>query len=229
MMIRAFTANLAAVAAVMSLAAPAVAQEQPQHQPDHLQHRFDDAERFSRSFDDPERDAWQMPSRVIDALGLKPDATVADLGAGTGYFSVRLAKVVPQGTVYAVDIEPAMLDFLRKRVAAENATNVSPVQAEASDPRLPRPVDAVLIVNTYHHLPNRVSYFTTLRRSLTSSGLVAIVDYHKNSPSGPPVEFRFEATQIIDEMRAAGYRLEAQHDFLPRQHFLVFRPEGTPR
>ncbi len=223
-MFRIFTTQLAALVAAVSLVVPALAQGQPQHRPDHLQHRFDDPERFARSFDDLERDAWQMPSQVIDALGLAPDAAVADLGAGTGYFSLRLSKVVPQGTVYAVDIEPTMLDFLRKRAAAEHAANVIAVQAEANDPRLPRPVDAVLIVNTYHHLPNRPSYFANLRRSLTSSGLVAIVDYHKDSPSGPPREFRFEATQIIDEMREAGYRLDARHDFLPRQHFLVFRP-----
>jgi SAM-dependent methyltransferase len=86
-------------------------------------------------------------------------------------------------------------------------------------------VDAILIVNTYHHLPSRVTYFSELKRSLNAGGRIAIVDYHKNAPDGPPPEFRFDAAQIIDEMQRAGYRLEARHDFLPRQHFLVFRPE----
>ena len=191
--------------------------------PDHMQHRFDDPDRFSKSFDDPERDQWQMPARVIEALGLQPDSSVADIGAGTGYFSMRLAKALPKGTVYAVDVEPKMLEFLRKRAQTEHASNVVPVQAAASSPNLPKPVDAVLIVNTYHHLPNRAAYFGDLKRSLNTGGRIAIVDYRKDAPDGPPPEFRFEAAQIIDEMQRAGYRLEARHDFLPRQHFLIFR------
>jgi ubiquinone/menaquinone biosynthesis C-methylase UbiE len=192
--------------------------------PDHMQHRFDDPERFAKAFDDPERDTWQMPGRVIELLGLRPDSAVADIGAGTGYFSMRLARAVPKGTVYAVDVEPAMLEFLRKRAQTEHASNVVPLQAAAASPNLPKPVDAILIVNTYHHLPSRVTYFGELKRSLHTGGRVAIVDYRKDAPDGPPPEFRFDAAQIIDEMQRAGYRLEARHDFLPRQHFLVFRP-----
>jgi ubiquinone/menaquinone biosynthesis C-methylase UbiE len=218
---------LSTMAAVAVLTATVDGQPQnasPQ-KPDHMQHRFDDPERFAKSFDDPERDAWQMPTRVIEALGLRPDSSVADIGAGTGYFAMRLAKAVPKGTVYAVDVEPAMLEFLTKRAHAEHASNVVTVQASASSPNLPKPVDAILIVNTYHHLPDRATYFRALTRSLHSGGRIAIVDYHKDAPGGPPPEFRFEAAQIIDEMQRAGYRLEARHDFLPRQHFLVFRPE----
>lgn len=215
---------------IAAVALAGVAVDARQHnaspqKPDHMQHRFDDPERFAKSFDDPERDQWQMPTRVIETLELRPDSTVADIGAGTGYFAVRLAKAVPKGTVYAVDVEPAMLEFLKKRAQTEHASNIVPVHASASSPNLPKPVDVVLIVNTYHHLPARATYFSELKRSLTSGGRVAIVDYHKDAPGGPPPEFRFEAAQIVDEMRRAGYRLEAGHDFLPRQHFLVFRPE----
>jgi ubiquinone/menaquinone biosynthesis C-methylase UbiE len=204
-------------------AAAALQQHQPgQH--DHLDHRFDDPERYARSFDDPERDSWQLPDRVIGALGLRPDSAVADLGAGTGYFTMRLAAAVPRGTVYAVDIEPSMLEHIRTRAERAGATNVVTVQAAAASPNLPAPVDVVLIVNTYHHLPDRVAYFTSLQRSLTGAGRVAIVDYHRDSPSGPPPAFRFEASQIEEEMQAAGYRTAARHTFLPRQHFLVFEP-----
>jgi ubiquinone/menaquinone biosynthesis C-methylase UbiE len=215
------------IAAATVLAVPVAAGQQnasPQ-KPDHMQHRFDDPERFAKSFDDPARDQWQMPGRVIEALSLQPNSSVADIGAGTGYFAMRLAKAVPKGTVYAVDVEPKMLEFLRTRAQTEHASNVVPVQAAASSPNLPKPVDAILIVNTYHHLPSRVTYFGELKRSLNSGGRIAIVDYHKNAPDGPPPEFRFDAAQIIDEMQRAGYRLDARHDFLPRQHFLVFRPE----
>jgi SAM-dependent methyltransferase len=82
----------------------------------------------------------------------------------------------------------------------------------------------VLVVDTYHHLPNRPAYFRELQKSLAPGGRVAIIDFRKDSPEGPPPEFRFEADQIVGEMTQAGYRLDAKHDFLPRQHFLVFRP-----
>lgn len=217
--------HLMFAAALLTWPAAAATQQHnasPQR-PDHMEHRFDDPERFAKSFDDPERDAWQMPDRVIAALGLKPSSAVADIGAGTGYFTMRLAKHVPQGTVYAVDVEAAMLEFIRKRAKAEQAANVVAVQASPTSPNLPKPVDAILIVNTYHHLPNRATYFADLKRSLTAGGRIAIVDYRKDAPAGPPPEFRFEASQIIDEMQKAGYRLEAQHTFLPQQHFLLFR------
>ncbi len=220
--------RITAVAAVLTtyfaLAVQVTAQQhQPPAKPDHMQHRFDDPAKFAKSFDDPARDAWQMPARVIEALGLKDGMSVADIGAGTGYFSMRMAKATPGLTVYAADIEPAMVEHLKKRAMSENLKNVVPVLAGAGGPNLPKPVDLVLLVDTYHHLPNRVAYFRDLRKSLTASGRVAIIDFRKDSPQGPPVEFRFTAEQIQDEMQQAGFRLDGRHDFLPRQHFLVFR------
>jgi cyclopropane fatty-acyl-phospholipid synthase-like methyltransferase len=203
--------------------AGAAQQHQPGSKPDHMQHRFDDPERYAKSFDDPARDAWQMPSRVIEALALSSSSSVADIGAGTGYFSVRLARAVPGGTVFAVDVEPSMLDHIRKRALGDGLKNVVTLQASSTSPNLPKPVDVVLVVDTYHHLANRSVYFRELQKSLTAAGRVAIVDFRKDSPEGPPAEFRFEADQIVAEMKQAGYRLDAKHDFLPRQHFLVFR------
>lgn len=190
---------------------------------DHMEHRFDNPERWAKSFDDPARDEWQMPARVIDALGLQPGQSVADIGAGTGYFSMRMAKAVPALTVYAVDIERSMVAYLRKRADAEHVKNLVAVQAASDRPNLPQPVDLVLIVDTYHHLPNRVSYFRELRKSLKPSARLAIIDFRKDSPDGPPVEFRFTVEQIEGELRQAGFRLDTRHDFLPRQNFLVFR------
>jgi SAM-dependent methyltransferase len=154
---------------------------------------------------------------------VKTNQSVADIGAGTGYFSVRLARAVPSATVYAVDIEQAMLGYLRKRAEAEHLKNIVPVLASSASPDLPQPVDLVLIVDTYHHLPNRVAYFRDLRKSLKPDARVAIVDFRKDAPEGPPVEFRFTAEQIESELGEAGYRLDARHDFLPRQHFVIFR------
>jgi ubiquinone/menaquinone biosynthesis C-methylase UbiE len=201
-----------------------VAQHQPpQGKPDHMDHRFEDPEKYAKSFDDPARDAWQMPARVVDALKLSEDASVADIGAGTGYFSVRLAKVVPRGTVYAVDIEPKMLEHIRKRADGLALANLVTVQGDSVGPRLPKAVDLALVVDTYHHIPNRVAYFKGLAKVLTANGRLAIIDFRKDAPDGPPPQFRFEAAQIIDEMTKAGYRLDVDHGFLPRQHFLVFR------
>ena len=202
--------------------AVAAQEHQPQHKPDHMEHRFDDPERYAKSFDDPARDNWQLPSRVIQALPLPANASVADIGAGTGYFSVRLAKAVPQGVVYAVDVEASMLEHIRKRATGEGLSNLMTVQASPTSPNLPKPVDLVLVVDTYHHLPNRTTYFRELAKSVAARGRVAIIDFRKDSPEGPPPEFRFDAEQIIGEMQRAGYALAARHDFLPRQHFLVF-------
>ncbi len=205
-----------------------LARQQPQqtppgHMPDHFEHRFDDPERSAREFDDPARDAWQMPDRVIATLDLKPGQSVADIGAGTGYFSVRLARQPAALTVYAVDIEPSMVEYLKTRAAKEGLKNVVAVQASADSPNLPAPVDLVLIVDTYHHIANRVDYFRRLRSSLKPAGRIAIIDFKKDAPTGPPAEFRLTPPQIRAELEQAGYVLAAGHDFLPRQLFLVFQ------
>ncbi len=214
--------HISAAVMLSVLANPGVqAQQHQPAKPDHMQHKFDDPARFAKSFDDPARDGWQMPARVIDALALKPGMTVADVGAGTGYFSMRLARVPV--SVFAVDVEPAMIDHLKKRAADEKLSNVAPVLASATSANLPEPVDVVLVVDTYHHLPNRPAYFRELRKSLKPGGRVAIIDFRKSAPDGPPAHFRFTPEQIQDEMKQAGYQLDAAHDFLPRQHFLIFR------
>ena len=190
----------------------------------HMDHKFDDPERYAKEFDDPARDAWQMPARVIEALGLTPGQNVADIGAGTGYFSMRLAASVARPRVFAVDLEPSMVAHLTRRAAAEGRTNVVAVQAAADSPNLPEAMDVVLVVDTYHHIPNRPAYFTGLRSKLRPGGRVAIVDFRKGAPGGgPPDDFRFTVDQISGELAAAGFVLDRQHEFLPRQLFLVYR------
>jgi SAM-dependent methyltransferase len=217
--------TLFALAAVAAAQTPApTAGHQPPPGADHMQHRFDDPERYAKGFDDPARDAWQLPSRVIDALALPAGAKVADIGAGTGYFSTRLAKASARPVVFAVDLEPAMVGYLTKRAAAEGLANLRAIQASASSPNLPEPVDVVLVVDTFHHIGERVAYFAGVRRQLRPGGRVAIIDFRKDAPGdGPPAHFRFTPEQISAEMTAAGYALDASHDFLPRQHFLVYR------
>lgn len=190
--------------------------------PDHMDHSFADVERYAKSFDDPKRDAWQMPDRVIAALALKSGDSVADVGAGTGYFTVRLAKSAAAPKVFASDIEPNMVKHLQHRAMSEGLENVTAVQAKADSPNLPEAVNVVLVVDTFHHIPSRVAYFTALKKSLKPGGRVAIVDFRKGSPEGPPEEFKFTPDQISGEMAKAGYALQTSHDFLPRQMFLIY-------
>jgi cyclopropane fatty-acyl-phospholipid synthase-like methyltransferase len=189
------------------------------------QHGFSGAERWARVFDDPARDRWQKPHQVIDALNLTPDATVADIGAGTGYFAARLARMVPKGRIYAADLEPDMVRYLADRARREGLTNLRPVQASPTSAELPEQVDRVLVVDTYHHIDDRTAYFKRLRDSLRPGGQVAIIDFTLDSPVGPPKNTRIPADQVSAEMKRAGYAQIAQHGFLPYQYFLVFRPE----
>ena len=196
------------------------AEQRPLHA-DHLEHHFDPKESALR-WDDPKRNLWQLPDRVMAALHLKQGHIAADIGAGTGYFSVRLAKSKAAPKVYAVDIEPAMVSYVRERAAKEGLPNVIAVQAAADHPNLPEPVDVILIVNTYHHIGGRVAYFRKLAASIKPGGRVAIIDFKPNSPVGPPKEFRFPPEQFKSELGQAGYEFVAEHTFLPRQYFLVF-------
>ena len=212
---RAFFAALAFFACM-----PLVAQ----HGEQHMHRRFDDAEKWSKVFDDPTRDAWQKPAEVIAALKLAADAAVADIGSGTGYFAVRLARAVPRGRVYGADVEPEMVRFLNARAAREGLGNLSSHAAGEDGPSLPAQVDLALVVDTYHHIPRRSRYFERLKSALRAGGRVAIIDFRLDSPTGPPVKHRIPPEQVKAEMERAGYRLQEEPGFLPHQYFLVFAP-----
>ena len=211
-------ALLAALALILS--GPLVAQ----HGEQHMHRRFDDAEKWSKVFDDPARDAWQKPAEVIAALKLAPEAIVADIGSGTGYFAVRLARAVPKGKVYGADVEPDMVRFLNARAAREGLGNLTSHGAGDEGPNLPGQVDLALVVDTYHHIPCRSRYFEWLKSALRPGGRIAIIDFKLDSPRGPPVKHRIPPDQVKAEMERAGYRLEDQPDFLPHQYFLLFAP-----
>jgi ubiquinone/menaquinone biosynthesis C-methylase UbiE len=172
------------------------------------------------------RAAWQHPEDVVRVLGIKPGEVVADLGAGGGYFTFRLADAVgPSGAVYAVDVDPTMVDYLRRRVTEQGYHNVHVVLATEDDPRLPAGgVDLVFSCNTYHHLSQRPTYFARAKQYLRPEGRIAIID-HARRGSGWFARTFGHATPdrtIRDEMHDAGYALEAAFEFLPRQSFLVF-------
>ena len=190
-------------------------------------HDFADVEQWRRVFDDPARDAWQKPREVVAALGLRPGMWVADLGAGTGYFSRWLdAAVAPSGVVFAVDTEPNLVAHLRTRAEQEKSATVVPVLASMDDPRLPPgALDLVLIVDTYHHLDGRLGYLRGLATRLKPTGRIAIVDWQKHDRTvGPPPEHRLAREAVVAEMRTAGYALVAEPKILPHQYFLIFAP-----
>ena len=169
------------------------------------------------------RDRWQQPERVVADLTLAPGTRVADLGAGGGYFTFRLARAVgPTGLVYAVDVDPDMVAFLGEQAETQKLDNVRAVLASADDPRLPERVDLVFTSNTYHHLEHRAAYFAALReRGLAAEGRVAIVEYRPEASSHATARDTIE-----QEMTAAGFRLAKSFDYLERQHFLVFEVAG---
>lgn len=188
------------------------------------QHSFGGAEHWAKVFDDPERDAWQKPHEVIQALALKPDAVIADIGSGTGYFSVRLANMTPKGRVYGVDIEPDMVKYLAERAKREGLKNVTAVAGAPDDPRLPEKADLIILVDVYHHVGNRERYFRQLQKSLKPGGRIAVIDFRMDSPVGPPQSARIAPARVKDELKRAGYALAQEHAFLPNQYFLVFQP-----
>jgi len=185
--------------------------------------RFDDAAKWAKEFDNTERDAWQKPDEVVEALRLDGSSSVADIGAGTGYFAARIAKRIPEGKVFAADVEPDMVRYLGERAKAEGVSNLKPVLAGADAANLPEPVDLILIVDTYHHIGHRKAYFAKLKPSLRPNGRLVIIDFKVDSPNGPPVEHRIPPEKVAEELKDAGFTLAETQQFLPRQYFLVFK------
>jgi len=206
------------VASVL-IAGPSAAQS-----PHTMDHGFSGAEQWAKSFDDPKRDASQKPREVIDALALKPDSVIADIGSGTGYFAVRFARVVPKGRVYGVDIEPDMVKYLTERAEREGLKNLTALTGTPTDPRLPEKADLVVMVNVFHHIADRERYFRNLRGSLKPGGRIAIIDHSMDSREGPPRSARIAPERVKAELKSAGYAFVQEHGFLPAQYFLVFRP-----
>jgi predicted methyltransferase len=173
----------------------------------------------------PDRDAWQRPDQIMDELGIGEGSIVADLGAGGGWFTVRLAhRVGPNGRVYAEDVQPQMIEAINRRVTREQLqTRVRTILGTASDPLLPTPVDAVLFVETYGEVENPVVLLRNVVKSLKPSGRIGIVEYKKDGYGpGPAMEERVDPERIIREAEAAGLRLLSRPGFLRYQYMLVF-------
>ena len=175
----------------------------------------------------PDRDAWQRPDQIMDALQIGENSVVADLGAGGGWFTVRLARHVgPNGLVYAEDIQPEMVEAIERRMNREHLTNVKTTRGTADDPKLPPgALDAVLIVDAYHEIEHPATLLRNVRTALKPTGVVAIVNFKKDGGGpGPSMEERIDPERVIADARAAGLALRKRENFLRYQYMLIFGP-----
>ena len=175
--------------------------------------------------DRSERDLEEDPDRAIDVLKVEKGATVADVGAGSGYMTIKLAKKVgPQGKVYANDIQQGMLDLLNKRLVKGKITNVSAVLGTQDDPRLPpEALDLVLMVDVYHELWQPQAMLRHIRDSLKPGGRLVLLEYRKEDPSIPiRPEHKMSVADAKLEVEAEGFKLAKTNEDLPRQHILIF-------
>jgi arsenite methyltransferase len=179
------------------------------------------------SYSGPFRARWQKPEQVLHTLDIRPGQRVADLGAGGGYFTFRLADAVgPTGKVYAIDIDEDMTDWVAAEAERRGYANVETILAEPADPHLPADgVDLIFTCDTYHHLEDRTAYFARLKPFLRPGGRVAVIDYNDNSFLPWLVGHVSPSNVVRVELGAAGYRIEQEYDFLPKQTFIVFAKE----
>ena len=182
------------------------------------QHHPPSSAEYAKVLEDPSRDEWQKPHDVITALGLKSTDTVADIGAGTGYFARRFAQHA--GKVYAVDIDEKLLE-----IARDNAPpNLETILAAPDDPRLPMAkIDTIFFCDVLHHIDNRPAYYAKLAKALKKGGRIVVIDFYKKElPVGPPPAMKLSAEEIIAEFQKAGFALAKRLDLLPYQYYLFF-------
>lgn len=176
------------------------------------------------SLEGPDRDAWQRPDQIMDKLLVAEGSVVADLGAGGGWFTMRLAnRVGPNGIVYAEDVQSQMIEAITRRITRAQLRNVRTVLGTQIDPRLPQPIDAALFVDTYHELEQPVQMLRKVAEVLKPGGRIGIIEFKKDGwGPGPPMDERMDPEPIIRDAEAAGLRLLSRETFLRYQYMLVF-------
>lgn len=184
------------------------------------------AQEWIEALENPKRDAWQKPDAVLEALALGEGERIADIGAGSGYFSLRFAEAVGSaGVVYATDINDGLVEHLGKLARDRELPQLKPVLSAPTDPHLDAAsVDTIFICDVVHHIDNRARYYPHLVRALKPGGRLVIVDFYKrDAPVGPETVWKLSKAEVTKEALRAGFRLEREHDFLPHQYFLEFR------
>ena len=211
--------------ALLAVPFSAAAQDALKRDPHEMHQLHRDSNAYISMLEDPKRDAYQKPHEVLTALAIKPGEVIADIGAGSGYFTFRLAHHVgDKGKVYAVDVSPDMILHLNRRIRELKAMNVSSILADPDDPLLPEMwVNRFFFTNSWHHLENQAKYLSLIKKILKPGGEVIMIDFHKKElPVGPPMQMKIAREDVIKEMEANGFRLAKEHTFLPYQYFLMF-------
>ena len=218
-------AGLALLGAGLLWAGPVPVQQGHQHE------RMPNVMEYLDRLDRPERDQDQKPAQVVDALELKPGMHVADLGAGSGYFTRRFVEAVGEtGKVYVIDVEPKALKYVEESlIRMHRRFEAEFILARPDNPKIPlESVDLIFVCDTYHHLEDRADYFRNVKTSLKPGGRIALIDFYHDERSGDPgfpKRHLVPREKVIEEMTTAGYRLAKEHRFLPKQYFLEFTRE----
>ncbi len=203
----------------------AYAQDRPVRTMEEMHRLHQDSKAYIAFLEDPKRDAYQKPHEVLAALDLKEGEVIADIGAGSGYFSFRFAHHVGEkGRVYAEDINPDMIVYMNRRIRDLNLRNIETILAVPDDPLLQdASIDRFFICETWHHIENHAHYLSLIKKMLKPGGQVIMIDFQKKElPLGPPMEMKISREDLLKEMDSNGFRLVAEHTFLPYQYFLVF-------
>ena len=214
---------VASVAIALTFASMAGAQTAATHEQMHRLHN--DPKAYMAALDDPARDAWQKPDDVIAALAIPDGAAIADIGAGSGYFTFRfIPHVGARGRVYAIDVEVAMISAISQKMMSVRPGALAPLLARPDDPYLPAGgIDLVFICDTWHHIDDRVAYAGKLESALAPGGRVVIVDFHKRDiPVGPNAAMKLAREDVLKDFESAGFVLSKEHTMLPYQYFLEF-------
>lgn len=213
--------------AMLALPLSALGQDAVQRDPQQMHQLHRDSRAYIGMLDDPKRDAYQKPHEVLTALAIEPGEVIADIGAGSGYFTFRLAhRVGDKGRVYAVDISPDMIRHLNRRIRELKAMNVTAILADADDPLLAdASIDRFFFSDSWHHIENQSKYLSLIKKMLKPGGEIIMIDFHKKElPVGPPMQMKIAREDLIRQMESNGFRLTKEHTFLPYQYFLVFAP-----
>ena len=184
-----------------------------------------DSKAYIAYLEDPQRDVYQKPHEVIMALGLREGETVADIGAGSGYFTFRLASPVGEkGRIYAVDTSPDMIVHMNRQIRDMKLRNIVTVLSAPDDPLLmDGSIDRFFICDTWHHIQNQAQYLALMKKMLKPGGQVIMIDFQKRElPVGAPMEMKIAREDLVQQMESNGFKLVKEHTFLPYQYFLIF-------
>jgi ubiquinone/menaquinone biosynthesis C-methylase UbiE len=209
----------------LSLAVTVYAQDGAKRDQLQMHQLHNDPKAYRNALEDPKRDEYQKPHEVVTVLKIKPGEVIADIGAGTGYFTFRLAHFVgDKGKVYAIDVSPDMIRHINRRIRETKTANVVSILSEPDDPLLPDgSVNRIFICDVWHHVENQKKYLALMKKILKPGGEIVMIDFHKKDlPFGPPVQMKIAREDLIKQLESSGFRLSNEHTFLPYQYFLVF-------